>query len=217
MLVAVFTSSVAGAGTFSHTSAAGREECEDMDLTAEESLLDRLRRDGARRDWERFVDLYCPLLEFWARQLLRGDDAADLLQDVLLLVMQKLASFAGEENRTFLAWLRALMLNRWRDLGRRAAARPGTCESVALEAVAGEDALAEVAASEDRNFLIRRALQIMQSDFEPTTWRACWESVANDRPAAEVAVELGVTVDVVYSATYRVLKRLRSELPGGWE
>jgi RNA polymerase sigma-70 factor (ECF subfamily) len=181
-----------------------------------DGLLDRLRRDGSRQDWERFVDLYGPLLELWARRLLPPDDAADLIQDVLLRVMQGLPSFAGAEDHSFLAWLRAVTLNRWRDLARRAAVRPRTADSAALEAVAGGDDLAAVITAEDRHVLIRRALQIMQTDFEPTTWRACWERVVAGRPAAEVAAELGVAVAVVYSATYRVIRRLRSELAGAW-
>ena len=181
-----------------------------------DSLLDRLRRDGSRQDWERFVDLYGPLLEFWARRLLPADDAADLIQDVLLRVMQKLPSFTGAGDRSFLAWLRAVLLNRWRDLQRRAAAPPHTAGSAALEAVAGADDLAVVLTTEDRAFLIRRALQIMQTDFAPTTWRACWERVVADRPAADVAAELGVRVAVVYAATYRVIRRLRRELAGAW-
>ena len=181
-----------------------------------DSLLDRLRRNGSRQDWEQFVGLYGPLLEFWAQRLLPGDDAADLVQDVLLRVMQRLRSFAGKGNRSFLAWLRAVMLNRWRDLRRHAAAQPRTADSAALAAVAGDDDLTVVITTEDRDLLIRRALQIMQTDFEPTTWRACWERVVADRPAAEVAAELGVGVEVVYSATYRVIRRLRSELAGAW-
>ena len=180
------------------------------------NLLDRLRRDGTRPDWERFVNLYGPLLEHWAQRLARPDDVADLVQDVLLLVMQKLRSFAGEGDRSFLAWLRTVLLNRWRDLCRRAATRPSLDNFATLEAVAGDD-LGDTVAADDRKFLVRRALQIMQADFEPTTWRACWETVAIDRPAAEVAAELGVSVEVVYSASYRVIRRLRSELAGAWD
>jgi RNA polymerase sigma-70 factor (ECF subfamily) len=180
-----------------------------------DSLLDRLRRDGSRQDWERFVDLYGPLLELWARRLLPPDDAADLVQDVLLRVIQGLCSFTGAGDRSFLAWLRAVTLNRWRDLRRRAAVRPRTAGGAALAAVAGADDLAAGITPEDRDCLIRRALRIMQTDFEPTTWRACWERVAAGRPAAEVAAEFGVSVAVVYSATYRVIRRLRSELAGG--
>jgi RNA polymerase sigma-70 factor, ECF subfamily len=183
-----------------------------MDHPAD-NLLDRLRRDGSRPDWERFVNLYSPLLEHWAQRLSPPDGVADLVQDVLLRVMQKLPSFAGEGDRSFLAWLRVVMRNRWLDLCRRRATRPATNNGAALEALAPDD-LGDVAATDDRKALIRLALQIMQSDFEPTTWRACWEHVAVDRPAAEVAAELGVSVEVVYSASYRVIRRLRSELDG---
>jgi DNA-directed RNA polymerase specialized sigma24 family protein len=40
--------------------------------------------------------------------------------------------------------------------------------------------------------------------------------VVAGRPAAEVAAELGVSVAVVHSATYRVIRRLRSELADPW-
>src|SRR5262245_62781984 len=101
----------------------------------QDGLLERLRRGGSRADWDRFVDLYGPLLEHWARRLSPPQEAADLVQDVLILVMQKLPSFAGRGDRSFLAWLRAVMLNRCRDVARRAAARPCATDSAAVEAV----------------------------------------------------------------------------------
>ena len=58
------------------------------------------------------------------------------------------------------------------------------------------------------------ALKVMRAEFETTTWQACWEFVVSGRPAAEVAKELGLSVAVVYSAKYRVLRRLRQELEG---
>src|SRR5262245_14960184 len=184
-----------------------------------DGLLERLCRGGSRADWERFVDLYRPLLEHWARRLSTPQEAADLVQDVLTLVMQKLPSFAGRGDRSFLAWLRAVMFNRRRDLARRVAARPCAADSAAVEgveAVGQGNVIDEFVEIESRNLIIRRALQIMQSDFETTTWKACWESVAADRPAADVAAELGVSVDVVYAASYRVIRRLRAELAGMW-
>jgi RNA polymerase sigma-70 factor (ECF subfamily) len=54
----------------------------------------------------------------------------------------------------------------------------------------------------------------MQSDFEPATWKACWECVVNGRPAADVSAELGLSVAAVYIARSRVLRRLRDELRG---
>jgi RNA polymerase sigma-70 factor (ECF subfamily) len=54
----------------------------------------------------------------------------------------------------------------------------------------------------------------MQTDFQPTTWRACWEVAAVGRPATDVAAELGLSVNAVYAACFRVLGRLRQELRG---
>jgi DNA-directed RNA polymerase specialized sigma24 family protein len=41
--------------------------------------------------------------------------------------------------------------------------------------------------------------------------------VAESRHAADVAAELGVSVDVVYWASYRVIHRLQRELAGAWD
>ncbi len=54
----------------------------------------------------------------------------------------------------------------------------------------------------------------MDREFEPTTWKACWECVMNDRSAADVAAELGITINAVYIAKCRVLRRLRQGLAG---
>jgi RNA polymerase sigma-70 factor, ECF subfamily len=182
-----------------------------------DGLLDRLRRGGERADWDRFTELYGPLVEHWARRLCsRPDDVADLVQDVFVRVIERLPSFAGSGEKSFLAWLRSVTLNRGRDLGRRGALRSAV-ECGALDDFAAEDeGLRELALAEERDIVVRRAMQVMQSDFEPATWRACWECVAADRPAAEVAAELGVNVEVVYSACYRVIRRLRQELGGMW-
>jgi RNA polymerase sigma-70 factor, ECF subfamily len=59
---------------------------------------------------------------------------------------------------------------------------------------------------------VRRALELMQAEFPMRLWKACWEHVVNDRPAAEVAAELGIAVGTVYVAKSRVLSRLREEL-----
>ena len=43
------------------------------------SLLLRLRRPGEQTAWQRFIDLYTPLIYYWAcRMGLPSQDAADL-------------------------------------------------------------------------------------------------------------------------------------------
>jgi RNA polymerase sigma-70 factor (ECF subfamily) len=179
------------------------------------SLLDRLRQPGDQgATWARFVQLYTPLLYHWARKLgVPPADAGDLIQEVLTLLVQKLPAFAYQPGRSFRAWLRTVTLNKWRDLRRRHMLGP---KSVGTEL--GElEAPDETAAIEDceyRVHLVQRALQLLRNEFTAMTWKACWECVVVDRPASEVAQELGITINAVYLAKSRVLSRLREELDG---
>jgi RNA polymerase sigma-70 factor, ECF subfamily len=176
------------------------------------SLLERLRQPADSAAWERFVDLYTPLLLRWARNAgLQESDAADLIQDVFQIALRKLPEFAYDPKGSFRGWLRTVLLNQWRTSLRRRTDQPLNEATVSLVVDRAEDALME---KEYRDFLIRRALQVMRTDFQPSTWQACWEHVAQDRPVAEVAAELGMTVKAVYLAKARVLRRLRQELTG---
>jgi RNA polymerase sigma-70 factor (ECF subfamily) len=183
--------------------------------TTSPSLLERLRQPDEEESWSRFVKLYTPLLFSWARRIgLQEPDAADLVQDVLTVLVQKLPEFRYDQSKSFRGWLHTLTLNRWRELRRRSPAAPavgGAANLDELPCPANDEAFWE---QEYRQHLVGRALQLMQADFQPTTWKACWEFVVSGRPAAEVAAELGVTLDVVYSAKSRVLRRLRQELEG---
>ena len=179
------------------------------------SLLERLRRPEESEAWSRFVRLYTPLLFYWARRTgLNQEDSADLVQEVLTVLVRKLPTFQYEPGKSFRSWLHTITLNKWREWGRRKALpRPGGDDPGLSEAaVAPPDEPFEEA--EYREQLVRRALEVMQSEFEPATWKACWETTVSGRPAAEVAAELGVSVDVVYGAKSRVLRRLRQELSG---
>lgn len=181
------------------------------------SLLERLREPNAEADWARFVTLATPLLKLWARALgLKGQDAEDLVQEVLVVLVEKLPDFAYDRDRSFRGWMRTIAVNKWRERQRRGA-------MLALDAIPwkpgdlAEDAEEMFWEREFREQLVKQALRIMKSDFQPTTWKACWEHVVSDRPAAEVAAELGITPGAVYIAKSRVLKRLREELQGWCE
>jgi RNA polymerase sigma-70 factor, ECF subfamily len=176
------------------------------------SLLERLRQSGKpEAEWKRFVQLYTPLLFYWARKLgLTAPDAADLVQDVFVVLVQKLPEFVYDrQKKNFRGWLRTILFNKWRDLCRRRKGRQGPVLSEELP-----DDAALFAEEEYRAHLVQQALQLMQAEFQPTTWKACWEYMILDRPAEEVARELGMTVNAVYLAKTRVLSRLRQELEG---
>ncbi len=181
-----------------------------MDTTSV-SLLQKLRRPSAPDAWDRLVRLYTPLLFYWARrQGLQETDAADLVQDVLVVLVRKLPEFQYQPGRSFRGWMRTVLLNTWRDRPRRGA--PAPLDSAVQPAVPADvDGLEE---REYRLYVLGQALRLMAADFAPATWQACWETVVCGRPAAEVAAELGLSVNAVYLAKSRVLSRLRQDLDG---
>jgi RNA polymerase sigma-70 factor (ECF subfamily) len=179
------------------------------------SLLERLRDPGEEEAWTRFVELYTPLLYYWARRVgLARQDASDLVQDVLTLLVQKLPEFVYDRQKSFRSWLRTVTLNKWRENQRHQAPAPLAGNSATLACLASPDQANALWEAEYRQHLIGRALEVMQKDFQPATWKACLETVVRGRPAAAIAAELGMTVGAVHAAKFRVLARLRRELEG---
>lgn len=177
--------------------------------TTPASLLERLRDPAAENAWQRFVSLYTPLLFHWARRAgLRSPDDADLVQDVFVLLVRKLPEFQYDPRKGFRNWLRTVTLNRWREGKRKKSPTPDVLED--LPAPAGEP-FWEI---EYRQHLAHQMLTVMQTEFEPTTWKACWECTVEGRSAVEVGRELGLSAGAVRSAKFRVLCRLRRELDG---
>jgi len=178
------------------------------------SLLERLREPEQEQAWERFVGLYTPLLYYWARRSgCRESEAADLVQEVFALLVRKLPEFTYDHNKTFRGWLRTVAQNCWRNIHRKAAiplAANGP-DPAQLAAPERDDPFWEI---EYRQRLVGHALQMMRADFQPATWQACWLIIVEDKPAAEVARELGMSTGAVYMAKSRVLSRLRKELEG---
>lgn len=178
------------------------------------SLLESLRTPRAAEVWPRFVHLYSPLLFYWAKRLgLQDQDAADLVQDVFMHLLDQMPKFAYDRNGSFRSWLRTVIMNKWREKQRRSSLPVADNKNVAEQAC-GMDPAEALWEREYQQHVARLALCLMQSEFQETTWKACWEVVVNDRSAEEVARELNLTLGAVYAAKSRVLRRLRHELDG---
>ena len=142
-----------------------------MDKTPH-SLLEKLRKPAADAAWTRFVHLYTPVIFSWANRAgLQEADAADLVQETFALLVQKLPEFQHNHTGSFRAWLRAVAMNKLRDWKRRAA--------LAAVVPLGDGSLADVESkaedyweTEFRAELTRRALELIKTDFAPTTWKA---------------------------------------------
>jgi RNA polymerase sigma-70 factor (ECF subfamily) len=177
------------------------------------TLLQRLRRPDDGVAWSQFVQLYTPLLYGWARGAgMSETDAADLLQDVFMTLLQELPRFEYQPGKSFRAWMRTILLNRWRTLQRRRSPRAVPPEQ--LDALPGVGEPELPGAAEERRELVRRALALIEGEFAPATWQAFRQVAVLGRRPAEVAAELGVSVNAVYLARSRVLRRLREQLTG---
>jgi RNA polymerase sigma-70 factor (ECF subfamily) len=187
-----------------------------MDSTSV-SLLRRLREPDHQAAWQRFVDLYAPLIFHWGvNHGLSTTDAAELVQEVLAVLVTKLPGFQYDPKRRFRGWLRTITVNKANDFHRRSARRPhvGQEEVIRTAVVASDvDLFAE---EEYRKYLFKRTLELIQVEFRDQIWQwvAVWKSVVEGQKAAEIAQVLGVSVNMVYLAKSRVLARLREELDG---
>ena len=179
------------------------------------SLLERLKRTDNQDAWRRFVQLYMPLIYRWASQAGLGEnEASDLVQEVFLVLLEKLRDFQYDGRRSFRAWLKTVTLNKWRELARQRSPGRRTVAVNDLPDAECPDRSELFEETEYRQHLVSCAVQIVQADFEPATWKAWCAFVVEGRPAKDVAAELGLSVNAVYLAKGRVLAQLREELRG---
>lgn len=192
----------------------------DSSVSASSSLLARLQASD-RDAWQRLVDMYGPGVFWWCRQSgLQAEDAADVFQEVFRAVAGAIGDFRGEIiGGSMRSWLRAITRNKICDHIRRRQRQPqaegGTSALEKLAQVtASSGVLEQPEASEAPDPLWARALEAIRVDFQHHTWQAFWQVVVDARPAAEVAAELGMSLEAVYQAKSRVLRRLREEMQG---
>ena len=161
--------------------------------------------------------LYTPVIYQWIRgQGIPAHDAADTVQEVFRALVRALPTFEYDKPGGFGRWLRTVTRNKCRDYFRRKSTNRSVTNTDEVS-VDQQNDVEEFAESEYRQTLARQALEIMRSEFEETTWKACWLHVVSGKSAAEIATELGISTNAVYVSKSRVLRRLREELDGLWE
>lgn len=179
------------------------------------SLLKRLRVPGETKAWDRFVELYSPVLFSWARRVqMQEADAADLVQEVFALLVRKLPAFEYDPGKGFRNWLRTVTLNKWRELLRKRSGAPPLDNQTLLDQIPAPAEEGPFWETEYRAMLMRRLLDGLRADFQPATWQACWACAVDGRSATEVGQQLKMSAGAVRAAKFRVLARLRDELEG---
>ncbi|HEY7310950.1 MAG TPA: sigma-70 family RNA polymerase sigma factor [Gemmataceae bacterium] len=186
------------------------------------SLLCALGEAGRHEEaWEAFDARYRDVILGWClRRGLPPDGAEDLTQDILLKLFQQLPHYKHDPKRgQFRAWLKVLVNNTVTDFGRRRQRQPerggvgGTAFLERLAALASPEATTELSgAIEDQaQTIAAEVLQRVRVKLKKTTWQAFFQTMVEQRPAAEVAAELNLSVATVYKANYRVKQMLLQE------
>ncbi|MCB9874572.1 MAG: sigma-70 family RNA polymerase sigma factor [Planctomycetaceae bacterium] len=181
-----------------------------MDTPA--SLIARLRNEHDHDAWNVFVDLYAPMLLRWCRRRgLSDQDAADCIQDILTLLVGRMREFEYDPNRSFRGWLKTVATNRLHDFFTRRQ-RIIDAEALASSSLETDNEVDVFDEQEYRDYVIGRALQMIETDFDDKTCDIFRELMLHHQSAEEVAEQFGVSRNAVYLAKSRVLRRLRERL-----
>lgn len=184
--------------------------------TTRASLLLRLGNAQDHEAWLEFVSLYEPLIYRLLRQRgLQDVDARDVMQELLLAVSRNIERWQPlKERASFRSWLqrvtRNLVINWMKSRQRRDVAGSSDLHAL-LDQVPVPDSAETVEFDHElRRAKFQQASQRVQSEVQPTTWQAFWDSSVAGLSLAETAAKLGMSPGAVRVAKCRVVARMRA-------
>jgi RNA polymerase sigma-70 factor (ECF subfamily) len=184
------------------------------------SLLERLRAPRDEAAWRRLDDLYRPLILRWlCRDPTLGEEAQDIAQDVMVVLVRELPDFQRQRTGSFRRWLRTITAHRLgahfrsrKNRPRALGAPPEECPLVQL--ADSNSQLSRLWDDEHNRYVLGRLMELIAPLFEPTTLVAFRRIAFDGIAPARVAAELGISLNAVLIAKSRVLSKLRQEAEG---
>jgi RNA polymerase sigma-70 factor (ECF subfamily) len=149
---------------------------------------------------------------------LQDADAADVGQDVFRTLASSIETFEhGRGGGSFRGWLWTITRTRILDFLRRheqsVHGSGGSDAEMRLMVVAdGNLASDEPTDEDDKRQLVRRAVELVLENFKEENRQAFLRVVVEGHRAADVARDLGISVNTVYLAKSHILRRIREEL-----
>ena len=189
-----------------------------------DSLIIQVRDSSDRDAWERFEQLYRPVIFRIARAKgLQHADALDLVQQVLLSVSDAIPRYEKRDEGTpFRNWLNRITRNaivKALSRGPRDRASGGTeILDVLHEVPSADGAIDALIDKEYRREIYTKAASVVRLEVADTTWLAFEMTVLQSRSIEKAASSLGISTGSVYAARSRVIRRLRdavTELQAG--
>jgi RNA polymerase sigma-70 factor, ECF subfamily len=176
------------------------------------SLLARLAGGSDSGAWAEFHGRYHDLLwNFARRRGLQQVDADDIVQEVLFGVSQRIGEFAYDPSKgSFRGYLKTIAVRAiWKKLRQKMDVPAQEEGDAALGAAAADDDVDRAWEDEWRQYHLRLAMNRARGEFNGPDIAAFEAYVLQGRDAAGAAAELGMSVDQIYQAKSRILRRLR--------
>jgi RNA polymerase sigma-70 factor (ECF subfamily) len=177
--------------------------------TTHTTLLARLSQGSDPVAWREFCDRYGELIRSFARQQkLQPADCDDVLQDVLTALTQSMPQFQYDPKKgRFRSYLKTVVT---RAISRRIRQRRGELplDNSGDDAVSPSPDVEQVWEAEWRQYHLRQAMRAIEAEMNPTDRAAFARYALRGEGARKTAESLGLSVDQVYQAKSRILKRL---------
>ncbi len=180
------------------------------------SLLERVRETSTGESWTEFIEVYGPLIRGWlVSQGVQQQDADDVQQEVLTMLAEKISTFRHNGRRgAFRTWLRRVTVNRLRQHWQARQRNPGAHAGPDLSELAHElaDDTSRITLFWDKQhdrFVLEHLLKTLENRFQQKSMSAFRQIVLLERPAREVALELGMSLGSVRVAQHRILRALQ--------
>lgn len=178
------------------------------------SLLDAMRLNPHDSElMTRLIDFTRPYLEHWARRFLTdAEDREDFLQEVYVKLVRLIPRFKYDRTKRFRGLLRVIAQNTMNDFRRKKKRDP--VNGLSSLDIPVESEVSRFDEREYNAFLVKRAMEVMKSEFSDQDWQTVYALIIEGKSAKEVAKQFNRTIASVYMAKFRVLKRLREMLQG---
>lgn len=183
-----------------------------------ESLIAKVRDPADQKAWERFEEMYRPVIYRIARKRgLQHCDALDLVQQVLISVAAAIGRYERDVASTpFRNWLSRITRNAILKALTRGPSDQAAGGSEVLEVlreIPSTDAETErLIETEYRRELYSRAAGAVRREIEEATWLAFELTVVQTLSVDHAARSLGLSTGSVYAARSRVMRRLRDKV-----
>lgn len=175
------------------------------------TLLDRVARGEDATAWNEFHERYVDLIRGFARRRgLQASDCDDVAQEVLLSLSKALPGFEYDPAKgKFRSYLKTITL---RAVFKKNCQKRGEIDLEHIEEAtraAGRDEAIDAAwEAEWRQYHMRQAMRSISAEFNELDRRAFQSYAVKGKDARATAEELGMSLDQVYQAKSRIVKRL---------